>query len=124
MIPLSRSITGVGVMPISGLRSEEHTSELQSHVNLVCRPPSYTLFPYTTLFRSARTTHRSADLDRRQTIGAGVDVDRVQALHVAVIAASGGLFGSHQHVHDSALEIDHRRRRDADLGPEIGRAHV
>src|SRR5690242_7414409 len=67
-------------------RSEEHTSELQSHVNLVCRlllekkkkskltlitiiestsqllvlfflmlrlPPSSTLFPYTTLFRSA-----------------------------------------------------------------------
>src|SRR5690242_18439216 len=33
-------------------RSEEHTSELQSHVNLVCRPPRPTLFPYTTLFRS------------------------------------------------------------------------
>src|SRR6266480_4371735 len=38
-----------------GGRSEEHTSELQSHVNLVCRlrrHPSYTLFPYTALFRS------------------------------------------------------------------------
>src|SRR5690242_14369857 len=41
-------------------RSEEHTSELQSHVNLVCRlllllrPPRSTLFPYTTLFRSMR----------------------------------------------------------------------
>src|SRR5690242_3513585 len=34
-------------------RSEEHTSELQSHVNLVCRPLRSTLFPYTTLFRSA-----------------------------------------------------------------------
>src|SRR4051794_1567976 len=36
-------------------RSEEHTSELQSHVNLVCRllpPPRPALFPYTTLFRS------------------------------------------------------------------------
>src|SRR5688572_18850148 len=33
-------------------RSEEHTSELQSQSNLVCRPPSSTLFPYTTLFRS------------------------------------------------------------------------
>src|SRR5690606_21303225 len=36
-------------------RSEEHTSELQSRENLVCRllsPPSPTLFPYTTLFRS------------------------------------------------------------------------
>src|SRR5246127_3099578 len=41
-------------------RSEEHTSELQSQSNLVCRllflmirrPPRSTLFPYTTLFRS------------------------------------------------------------------------
>src|SRR5687768_10739736 len=35
-------------------RSEEHTSELQSRLHLVCRPPSSTLFPYTTLFRSRR----------------------------------------------------------------------
>src|SRR5437870_4981267 len=39
------------------LRSEEHTSELQSRGHLVCRlllrpPPRSTLFPYTTLFRS------------------------------------------------------------------------
>src|SRR5437762_1311411 len=33
-------------------RSEEHTSELQSPMYLVCRPPRSTLFPYTTLFRS------------------------------------------------------------------------
>src|SRR5690348_10825698 len=34
-------------------RSEEHTSELQSPVHLVCRlGPRSTLFPYTTLFRS------------------------------------------------------------------------
>src|SRR5438034_1039998 len=32
-------------------RSEEHTSELQSHSDLVCRSAS-SLFPYTTLFRS------------------------------------------------------------------------
>src|SRR5437868_3927609 len=41
-------------------RSEEHTSELQSRFDLVCRlllalpPPSLSLFPYTTLFRSVR----------------------------------------------------------------------
>src|SRR5437867_3069771 len=41
------------------LRSEEHTSELQSPYDLVCRlllvrlPPRSTLFPYTTLFRSS-----------------------------------------------------------------------
>src|SRR5699024_7305931 len=37
------------------LRSEEHTSELQSRFDLVCRllpPVAATSFPYTTLFRS------------------------------------------------------------------------
>src|SRR5687767_11478616 len=38
--------------PSTSGRSEEHTSELQSLAYLVCRPPSATLFPYTTLFRS------------------------------------------------------------------------
>src|SRR5437016_442656 len=38
--------------PMMARRSEEHTSELQSLTNLVCRPPISTLFPYTTLFRS------------------------------------------------------------------------
>src|SRR5690606_38300152 len=33
-------------------RSEEHTSELQSRENIVCRLLISTLFPYTTLFRS------------------------------------------------------------------------
>src|SRR5437762_838218 len=33
-------------------RSEEHTSELQSPMYLVCRPPTALLLPYTTLFRS------------------------------------------------------------------------
>src|SRR5690606_4404405 len=33
-------------------RSEEHTSELQSRENLVCRLARPSLFPYTTLFRS------------------------------------------------------------------------
>src|SRR5688500_8808087 len=46
------------------IRSEEHTSELQSPCNLVCRhhPPS-PLFPYTTLFRSSNSssTWRSND---------------------------------------------------------------
>src|SRR5690349_17712954 len=37
----------------AGIRSEEHTSELQSRRDLVCRlPPGSPLFPYTTLFRS------------------------------------------------------------------------
>src|SRR5690606_15451358 len=52
-------------------RSEEHTSELQSRENLVCRlllvprRPRSTLFPYTTLFRSDR------DGSERGSDGAG-----------------------------------------------------
>src|SRR5688572_27248629 len=46
-------------LAVAVLRSEEHTSELQSQSNIVCRlllrpPPSAPLFPYTTLFRSRR----------------------------------------------------------------------
>src|SRR5690348_4748629 len=40
---------------VAAARSEEHTSELQSPVHLVCRLPhstASTLYPYTTLFRS------------------------------------------------------------------------
>src|SRR3990172_2172460 len=52
----------VGRIRSQGQRSEEHTSELQSRLHLVCRifflmirrPPRSTLFPYTTLFRSPR----------------------------------------------------------------------
>src|SRR5690242_8763718 len=43
-------------------RSEEHTSELQSHVNLVCRLQTSTLFPYTTLFRSVRASPTSSPM--------------------------------------------------------------
>src|SRR3990167_2197180 len=54
--------------PDGAPRSEEHTSELQSQSNLVCRlfflmirrPPRSTLFPYTTLFRSRRCMKFSA----------------------------------------------------------------
>src|SRR5205823_635488 len=55
------SCSGPSFADASGYRSEEHTSELQSLAYLVCRlllektrrPPSSTLFPYTTLFRSS-----------------------------------------------------------------------
>src|SRR4051812_40228636 len=85
-------------------RSEEHTSELQSHVNIVCRlfflmtppPPSSTLFPYTTLFRSLRSLRLRCDLANTQVLrrfrsvrgfqvaieplqDAAVDVERVSA---------------------------------------------
>src|SRR3990167_7306456 len=62
-------------------RSEEHTSELQSQSNLVCplfflmirRPPISTLFPYTTLFRSTRSSAcRCVSRHRRSRAGGAV----------------------------------------------------
>src|ERR1035438_9297467 len=49
-----------GVEPLEHgpIRLEEHTSELQSLRHLVCRLPTSTLFPYTTLFRSATSRMR------------------------------------------------------------------
>src|SRR3990167_8808308 len=58
-------------------RSEEHTSELQSQSNIVCRlfflmirrPPRSTLFPYTALFRStasARTPSWARSIRKRR----------------------------------------------------------
>src|SRR5207237_1899306 len=43
------------------------------------------------------------------------DVDRVQPLDIAMVAASGWLLGPHQHVKSSSYGIDHRRRRNPDL---------
>src|SRR5689334_3322672 len=48
-------------------RSEEHTSELQSQFHLVCRLPSSTLFPYTTLFRSTRSRASSSGASSSST---------------------------------------------------------
>src|SRR5690348_1728021 len=53
-------------------RSEEHTSELQSPVHLVCRPPRSTLFPYTTLFRSP-PLNRFKRCDVREMIRGGTE---------------------------------------------------
>src|SRR3990167_2179856 len=65
---VSQLAVRLGSVPI-GDRSEEHTSELQSQSNLVCRllflmirrPPRSTLFPYTTLFRSRPKRVRQID---------------------------------------------------------------
>src|SRR5688572_3582797 len=52
--------------PPRAKRSEEHTSELQSQSNLVCRPSS-TLFPYTTLFRSWTNMVSARQCDAKRT---------------------------------------------------------
>src|SRR5437773_95519 len=57
---------------VCGKRSEEHTSELQSHHDLVCRlllPPTSTLFPYTTLFRSPSILMYSSGSGRSRWFG-------------------------------------------------------
>src|SRR3990172_7116100 len=59
-LPLNIPAFGISEAMKVIARSEEHTSELQSRLHLVCRlfflmirrPPKSTLFPYTTLFRS------------------------------------------------------------------------
>src|SRR5437773_920050 len=61
----AREVVVHAPLPVRRGRSEEHTSELQSHHDLVCRlllvlrPPRPPLFPYTTLFRSW-STHTSS----------------------------------------------------------------
>src|SRR5689334_284631 len=67
-------------------RSEEHTSELQSQFHLVCRllrPPSSTLFPYTTLFRSGQCVGQP----RPRGWAAGPDPDVGRAALVAAARA-------------------------------------
>src|SRR5262245_12334198 len=71
------------------LRSEEHTSELQSLRHLVCRPPLSSSFPYTTLFRSVQRRVAEAvgpvlgdDLERDEITARRADDDsRVDDLH-------------------------------------------
>src|SRR5690606_17705682 len=68
----------IAVLYRANARSEEHTSELQSRENLVCRPPSpprSPLFPYTTLFRSIIAGNRHRHPKRlRSTAGIGAPV--------------------------------------------------
>src|SRR3990172_7001627 len=63
-VGLNTRAVSTDVGEFEAARSEEHTSELQSRLHLVCRlfflmirrPPRSTLFPYTTLFRSGRSS--------------------------------------------------------------------
>src|SRR2546429_12417 len=118
------------------LRSEEHTSELQSRLHLVCRlllekkkkqlhasrllllffflmirrPPRSTLFPYTTLFRSDHQL-------RGNRIIPAVDVQAVDVTHRV------------DHLPQRVRMLRPKRHGDKDpvpfpTEPQIGRAHV
>src|SRR2546430_2647803 len=88
----------------SHARSEEHTSELQSQSNLVCRlllekkqciffffflmirrPPRSTLFPYTTLFRSVQCAPR-----RRSRRLPPTKLEELLPCQIPSLASSGG----------------------------------
>src|SRR5690606_475593 len=97
-------------------RSEEHTSELQSRENLVCRllrlTPCSAPFPYTTLFRSAAAhPHVVADVHRQgrleplaaltgvQRVCGRIDVDTGAKQDVAADVHLGG-------IEDHAVEVE------------------
>src|SRR5687768_6465969 len=76
-------------------RSEEHTSELQSRLHLVCRQPGSPPFPYTTLFRSAVAGDRSRAAGARTGGMAGRAAGAAGALRrrrgADRVAVTGGL---------------------------------
>src|SRR5437868_5552662 len=123
---IATSYAVLSPVPVPSRRSEEHTSELQSRFDLVCRllrpPPTSPLFPYTTLFRSHRLVGtRSARLREPRAGAARPDsldgeVGRVRELSVA----------RRDERIARAVHRDVVRRALARPGaePEIGRAHV
>src|SRR5262245_2908925 len=105
-------------------RSEEHTSELQSLRHLVCRPPTSTRVPYTTLFRSPLAL---ADVQLVDHGGADVHALAVRPLagpdgagaeRVRIAGPRGG-----RRADDPTVELD-PAAGDGRRQSEIGRAHV
>src|SRR5437867_8881791 len=63
----------VGIADVDSSRSEEHTSELQSPYDLVCRLPlSSTPLPYTTLFRSPEVSREIQQASQAQYPGPAI----------------------------------------------------
>src|SRR5437870_4441100 len=91
---------------IASSRSEEHTSELQSRGHLVCRllfemirrPPSFTLFPYTTLFRSKSIAE----------IGSAKFLGRLVAVTVHFSTRGGGLVNERAIRRQGLIEVCRR----------------
>src|SRR5690348_18044155 len=70
------------------------------------RPPSSTLFPYTTLFRSALCRHGGRPSRLLQAAA------HHPSLHVGLFAPDGGLHLHRPHEHLVADGVDHRPRED------------
>src|SRR5690242_13974215 len=108
-------------------RSEEHTSELQSHVNLVCRlllillARRFPLFPYTTLFRSDRSADQRGIFLQEQCplrIARGV-----LALRQQVAPRRRNLVDQLFPTTELVCPVLQGRRRNR-IRTKIGRAHV
>src|SRR5438034_277552 len=108
-------------------RSEEHTSELQSHSDLVCRlllvarPPTSTRFPYTTLFRSGGKEPKRDANKPKPLAEADIVLKRVgpQDIHIRTFRST--IDGSVQSYAVHSATADAKSNKSA---PEIGRAHV
>src|SRR3712207_8063475 len=102
---------------------------------MIRRPPRSTLFPYTTLFRSAPIELVYGDLQNRPDVGMGIarrwyDQERVDAIfgigNSAVALAVQQLTREKNRVNVSvaAGTTDLTGRGCSPLGVQIGRAHV
>src|SRR5438034_1394852 len=124
-----RSAVGIKVFgpDLSGIRSEEHTSELQSHSDLVCR----------LLLETAPTDIYTLSLHdalpiSREPVEGGHDVgnaDRRDGWQASVSGHAEHLVDAHPDTKRNARDGSAQRRRDqglrsGSLRDQIGRAHV
>src|SRR5690242_5563625 len=117
----------LSLSPPMNVRSEEHTSELQSHVNLVCRlllvrpPQRPTLFPYTTLFRSVAVAEAVLRVARHPVDRLALGVRRRDRAGEPRALRRGVVAVGHQ---DRVVRVHRAVELVAADEREIGRAHV
>src|SRR3712207_8354441 len=89
---------------------------------MIRRPPRSPLFPYTTLFRSQRVEAVAVE-----AAGAPLEpgrVDEVRCADLGDVHAETGLLAHEQASRSRVVEVDVREEEGAQIGDEIGRAHV
>src|SRR5690348_680077 len=121
------AVTGVVALLGPATRSEEHTSELQSPVHLVCRlllepatTETYTLSLHDALPISTSGPEQTGPHGANRRHQAGVAHCASPSAHLAGTEDSDGSL----QVTDAHSLRRHRRGRPARAGDEIGRAHV
>src|SRR5256884_9573474 len=95
---------------------------------MIRRPPRSTLFPYTTLFRSAARSGVDVRVGRLDARGRHVARSRVHLEHVHFHAVRGDIPGAGVELELAAVcpRDDHvaRSRIEADVAPDIPDLHV